>query len=87
MKEKGESRKEKADGWERLVSRNAGFIRQRDEPHGPLPDKSGVAVVVSRCACAIEEVYCFFTNFRREKMFSLSMLVHALQKGAEFYRT
>jgi len=27
---------------ERLVSRNAGFIRQRDEPHGPLPNKSGV---------------------------------------------
>ena len=33
----------------RLVSRNAGFIRQRVELHGPLPDKSGVPVVVSRC--------------------------------------
>ena len=31
---------------ERLVNRNAGFIRQRDESHGPLPDKSGVPVVV-----------------------------------------
>jgi len=35
---------------EKLVSRNAGFIRQRDEPHGTLPDKSGVPVVVSRYA-------------------------------------
>src|SRR6266850_3485951 len=35
---------------ETLVSRNAGFIRQQDEPHGPLPDKSGVPVVLSRCA-------------------------------------
>src|SRR5258706_12276996 len=34
---------------ESLVRRNAGFIQQRDEPHGPLPDKSGVPVVVSRC--------------------------------------
>jgi len=33
----------------RLVSRNAGFIRQCDELHGPLPDKSGVPVMVSRC--------------------------------------
>src|SRR5437879_6590701 len=35
---------------ERLVSRNAGFIRQRDEPHATLPDKSGVPAVVSRYA-------------------------------------
>ena len=36
----------------RLVSRNAGFIRRRDEPHDPLPDKSGVSVVVSKCTAA-----------------------------------
>ena len=35
---------------ERLANRNAGFIRQNKMPHGPLPDKSGVPVVVSRCA-------------------------------------
>jgi len=29
-------------GW---LSRNAGFIRQRHDPPGPLPDKSGVPVV------------------------------------------
>ena len=34
---------------ERTASRNAGFIRQRERSHGPLPDKSGVPVVVSRC--------------------------------------
>ena len=35
---------------ERLVGRNTGFIRQRaNERHGPLPDKSGVPLVVSRC--------------------------------------
>ncbi len=39
---------------ERLDNRNAGFIRQRDEPHAPLPDKSGVPVVVSRCTPANE---------------------------------
>jgi len=33
---------------ERLASRNAGFIRQSEMPHGPLPDQSGVPVVVSR---------------------------------------
>src|SRR5713101_708652 len=33
---------------ERLASRNAGFIRQSEMPHEPLPDKSGVPVVVSR---------------------------------------
>src|SRR5438309_11404555 len=31
------------------ASRNAGFIRQNEMSHGPLPDKSGVPVVVSRC--------------------------------------
>jgi len=35
---------------EGLFGRNAGFIRQSDEPRGLLPDKSGVPVVVSRCA-------------------------------------
>src|SRR5438552_1651968 len=32
------------------ASRNAGFIRQGEMSHGPLPDKSGVPVVVSRGA-------------------------------------
>jgi len=31
---------------ERLAIRNAGFIRQSEMPQGPLPDKSGVPVVV-----------------------------------------
>src|SRR5438874_3246028 len=35
---------------DRLLSRNAGFIRQRDEPHGPLPDESGAPVAMSRGA-------------------------------------
>jgi hypothetical protein len=30
---------------EGLASRNAGFIRQIEMSHGPLPDKSGVPVV------------------------------------------
>ena len=34
---------------ERLVNRNAGFIRQRPMRLIALPDKSGVPVVVSRC--------------------------------------
>src|SRR5947208_16627757 len=31
------------------ASRNAGFIRQSEMSHGPLPDKSGVPVAASRC--------------------------------------
>ena len=38
---------------ERLVRRNAGFIRQDDEPYGSLPDKSGVPVVVPRYASQV----------------------------------
>src|SRR5258706_5969736 len=48
------------DFYRRLVSRNAGFIRQRDEPRGPLPDKSGVPVVASRCPLrSLQESFCW----------------------------
>src|SRR5882762_6075390 len=45
---------------ERLVSLNAGFIRQRTEPDGPLPDISGVPVVVSRCTRRVGRVESIF---------------------------
>ncbi len=67
---------------ERLLSRNAGFIRERDEPHGPLlPDKSGVPVAVPRCARLESERKIYLdlgSHFVKKEAFTIAV-------GIRFY--